>query len=330
MARSRVKRFLGIDGGGSKTAFLLIDESGKVLASHTEGPAYYLEIGLDPMRQMLTRGIAVTTAEAGLSSAAIDFAFVGLPAYGEDSAVLAALDAAASPTLNRANFRCGNDAVCGWAGGLACEDGINVIAGTGSMAYGEFEGRAARAGGWGELFGDEGSAYWIVREGLTLFSRMSDTRAARGSLYDLMRAHFKLRDDLDLCAAIYGRQSLARSQLAALSAMIAQAAASGDEQARALFDRAADELLQVIDAVSRQLAVPKEVAITVSYSGGLFRQSELLLSPLKLRLAAASRSYRLALPKLPPVGGAALYAARLNRSPLSAQAVEALANQLRP
>ena len=73
--------------------------------------------------------------------------------------------------------------VCSWAGSLACADGISVIAGTGSMAYGEYAGRQARCGGWGELIGDEGSAYWIAREGMNLFSRMSDGRAARGPLH---------------------------------------------------------------------------------------------------------------------------------------------------
>ncbi len=56
----RLRTYLGVDGGGSKTAFLLIDESGRVLASHTEGPAYYLQIGLDEMRAMLARGIVAT------------------------------------------------------------------------------------------------------------------------------------------------------------------------------------------------------------------------------------------------------------------------------
>ena len=85
--------------------------------------------------------------------------------------------------LDASRYRCGNDMICSWAGSLACADGISVIAGTGSMAYGEYAGRAARAGGWGELIGDEGSAYWIAREGMNLFSRMSDGRAPRGPLY---------------------------------------------------------------------------------------------------------------------------------------------------
>jgi hypothetical protein len=61
-----MKCYLGIDGGGSKTAFLLIDEAGNVLSSHTEGPAYYLEVGFEPMKEMLARGIAATLKPVGI------------------------------------------------------------------------------------------------------------------------------------------------------------------------------------------------------------------------------------------------------------------------
>ena len=120
--------------------------------------------------------------------------------------------------LDVARYRCGNDMVCSWAGSLACADGISVIAGTGSMAYGEYAGRTARAGGWGELIGDEGSAYWIAREGMNLFSRMSDGRAPRGPLYELVRARFGIAVDLDLCARVYGEGVSARSAFAAVCA----------------------------------------------------------------------------------------------------------------
>jgi N-acetylglucosamine kinase-like BadF-type ATPase len=324
-----VKTFLGIDGGGTKTAFLLIDESGRVLASHTEGPAYYLEIGWEQMRAMLARGIRATLESAALSPTNLEFAFLGLPAYGEDSTLVAALDSAASPQLNPGRYRCGNDALCGWAGALACQDGINVIAGTGSMAYGEFDGRAARAGGWGELFSDEGSAYWIAREGLRLFSRMSDGRTQRGVLYDSVRRHFALRADLDLCAAIYGESRIQRSNLAALSTLVAEAARAGDEQATALFALAADELAKMIDAVHDQLRIPEGTTVMVSYSGGMFQQRELLLTPLQSKLANARGSYRVVAPRLSPVAGAALYAAKLSGAPLDEGAISELQRQVR-
>jgi hypothetical protein len=115
---------------------------------------------------------------------------------------------------------------------IAGQDGINLTAGTGSIAYGEFKGRTARAGGWGELFSDAGSAYWIAREGLNLFSRMSDGRTPRGLLYDAVRRHFELQSDLDLCAAIYEKGQMRRSHLAALSMLIADASDAGDAQHR--------------------------------------------------------------------------------------------------
>ncbi len=293
-----MRTYLGVDGGGSKTAFLLIDEAGRVLASHTEGPAYYLQIGLDGMRAMLTRGIVVTLRMGGISTADLDFAFLGLPAYGEDSQLLPALDSCASPPLSPEQYRCGNDAVCGWAGALACHDGINVIAGTGSIAYGEFEGRTARAGGWGELFSDEGSAHWVAREGLSLFSRMSDGRAPHGPLYDLFKRHFQLATDLDLCAAVYGQGE--RSDVAGLAKLVADAATAGDAAAAAVFSAAAGELAQIVDAVYRGLEIPAGVTVTVSYSGGLFQQRKLLLTPLQERLTQSGRaSYRFAEPRLP-------------------------------
>ena len=135
----------GVDGGGSKTRFLLIDEAGKVLAAESEGSAYHLEIGLDALREMLTRGIGRTLRQGGVGVTDLTSAFLGLPAYGEDGALQATLDAAPAAALPSGRYRCGNDMVCGWAGALAGEEGINIAVGTGSIAYGEYAGRSARA-----------------------------------------------------------------------------------------------------------------------------------------------------------------------------------------
>jgi N-acetylglucosamine kinase-like BadF-type ATPase len=327
-----VKTYLGVDGGGSKTRFLLIDADGNVLASHTEGPAYHIEIGFPALEAMLAQGIEQTLQRARLAVADISFAFLGLPAYGEDRSVLAALDAAPAAALPRERYRCDNDMVCGWAGALAGADGINVVAGTGSIAYGEYAGRCARAGGWGELFGDEGSAHWLAREGLRLFSRMSDGRAPRGPLYARVRSHLSLENDLDVCAAIYGKSLAQRSRLAQLSQLVAEAADSGDEAARALFAQGATELAELVDAVRTQLAVPAEAELAVSYSGGLFQLHELVRTPLEAALGRRSRRgrrYRVLAARLPPDAGAALLAAKLSGAPLDERSLAALEAQIR-
>jgi N-acetylglucosamine kinase-like BadF-type ATPase len=323
-----VKRYLGVDGGGSKTRFLLIDEAGQVLGAHTDGPAYHPEIGLESLEKMVARGIERTLQQGSIAPSSVTFAFLGLPAYGEDRALQPRLDAVPAAALPRGRYRCGNDMVCGWAGALAGADGINIVAGTGSIAYGEYEGRSARAGGWGELFSDEGSAYWLAREGLRLFSRMSDGRSPRGALHGILRRHFGLEDDLDLCAALYGKSTSQRSQLAQLSRLVAEAASAGDTAARALFTQAATELADIVDAVRDRLQVPADLDLPLSCSGGLFQLGELLLAPFEAAVNGGARRYRLASARLPPDAGAALYAAKLAGTPLAAESIATLEAQL--
>jgi N-acetylglucosamine kinase-like BadF-type ATPase len=319
-----VSVFLGVDGGGTKTEFLLVDESGRMLARHQEGSAYHLEIGLDSLRAMLARGMDLTLRQASLTPSQLTFAFFGLPAYGEDRELLRQLDTVASPTLAAERYRCGNDMVCAWAGALACKDGINVVAGTGSIAYGEYSGRNARSGGWGELFSDEGSAYWIAREGLNLFARMSDGRSSQGPLYEILRAYFKLSSDLDLCAAVYGKGASARSQIAQLAPQVAEAARQGDPRARSLFVAGARELAALVDAVRIRLGCPADLLLPLSYTGGMFKLTDLVLEPFLATLRAGGYPYQCVAPTLPPGAGAALYAAKTFGSPLTESAIRAL------
>jgi len=153
---------------------------------------------------------------------------------------------------------------------------------------------------------------------------MSDGRATRGAWYDVVQRHFGLQSDLDLCAAIYGDGRTGRSHIATLAPLVAQAATAGDAQAIALFARAAGELARVVDAVHDQLDIPAHASVTVSCSGGMFNERELLLDPFVANLAKNARTYRVAPPRLPPPAGAALYAAKLSGAPLGAQAIHGL------
>jgi N-acetylglucosamine kinase-like BadF-type ATPase len=315
--------FLGVDGGGTKTRFVLVDDRGILVASR-EGPSsYHIEIGMEELRDVLANGVRALFRQAGIEGSTIAYAFFGLPAYGEDSTAQGALDAMPQPLLGHGRYRCGNDMVCGWAGSLAGEDGINIVAGTGSIAYGERKGRAARAGGWGEIFSDEGSAYWIAVQGLNLFTRMSDGRLPRGPLYTAVRAAFDLDADLDLCAKLPNAR--ARERIAALSQLVARAARESDGSAIAIFESAARELVCIVEAVRHTLEFPASESIPLSYSGGVFNAGDLILDPFRRGIGALSANYDLRAPRLTPGLGAALYAARLAGKPLSPAAIEQLA-----
>lgn len=308
---SSARYYLGVDGGGTKTRFALIDSAGRVRGQAQLGTTYHPEVGLDGVLDVLERGIAQVLGEAGIDAAALGHAFFGIPAHGEDSVVMPVIEAMPAQILGHDRYTCDNDMVCGWAGSLGCADGINIVAGTGSIGYGQRQGKGARAGGWGETFSDEGSAYWIAVQGLNAYSRMSDGRLPKGPLHALINQALDVSVDLDVCARIYGENARSRGEVAQLSVVVARAAEAGDEAARQIFVRAGQELAQIAEAIRRTLGFGADDIVPLSYSGGAFASGELLLAPFHQALKAAHPRFELRSPRFEPHYGAALYAAKL-------------------
>ncbi len=303
--------YLGVDGGGTKTRFAVIDASGRLLAQAQLGTTYHPQVGLEGVRAVLADGIRQVLTDAGLDLDDVGYAFFGLPAHGEDGQATPKLDAIPAAILGHDRYRCDNDMVCGWAGSLACADGINIVAGTGSIGYGQRRGQAARAGGWGEAFSDEGSAHWIAVQGLNLYSRMSDGRLPKGPLHALFNQTLALESDLDICARIYGEQAYTRGELAQLSVLVCRAAEAGDAAAAAIFDQAGQELAAIVDALRRALGFADNETVPVSFSGGAFSAGQRLLHPFRAALLRACPNYDIRVPRFEPHYGAALYAALL-------------------
>ncbi|MFI9081932.1 N-acetylglucosamine kinase [Streptomyces sioyaensis] len=319
--------FLGVDGGGTKTAFCLIDNAGTIRARALSEGAYYFADnatgGVDHVVRVLVQGVEAVTEAAGITPADIDHAFLGLPGYGEVPGDVAALDAAPGRVLGHRRYTSDNDMICGWAGSLGAVDGINVISGTGSMAYGERRGRGVRTGGWSELFSDEGSAYWIAAQALNLFSRMSDGRLPEGPLADLLRRHLALTSDLEVIDIVLNRWQGHRSEIAALTPLVVEAAEAGDTAAAALLTEAGGELALLVDSARRRLGFSRDENILVSYSGGVFHSAR-VLDAFGAALRSSAPGYELRRPLFEPVVGAALYAAKLAGTPLGTEALAAL------
>jgi N-acetylglucosamine kinase-like BadF-type ATPase len=311
--------YLGVDGGGTKTALCLVDEGGHV-AAQTQAPScYYFTEGIDLVGRVLHEGIDEVCAQASVTPAEIRYAFFGLPTYGEVSGDVSTLDAIPRDILGHGRYACDNDTVCGWAGSLGGVDGINVVSGTGSITYGERRGRGARVGGWGALFGDEGSAYWISIKGLNAFTRMSDGRLPVGPLHEALRTHLELAADLDVVDVVLNRWQGGRSEIAALSRIVADAAETGDECAAQILSEAADELARLVDTTRRILDFGPE-KVPVSYSGGVFSVRS-IVDGFGAALEDLHDGYELRKPLYSPVIGAAIYAARLAGEPLDTEAL---------
>jgi N-acetylglucosamine kinase-like BadF-type ATPase len=320
---SKEALFLGVDGGGTKTALCLIDESGRRLSELQAPSIYYFGRGIDLVEDVLSTAVATACSQAGVTTLDIEHAFVGFPGYGEASQDTVLLDEIPLRVLGHDRYTCGNDMVCAWAGSLAAQDGINVVSGTGSMTYGECDGHGARAGGWGELFGDEGSGYWIGVRGLASFSHMSDGRLKPGPLLSAMRTQMNLARDYDAVGVVINEWQGSRSKIAALSRVVTEAAAQGDTSARAILAEAGRELASLVEATRRRLPFSAADVIPVSYSGGVFN-IETVLSAFTRETLALDSAYDVRRPLLDPVTGAALYAAKRAGRPLGTSAVRRL------
>ncbi|WP_425956082.1 N-acetylglucosamine kinase [Xylanimonas sp. McL0601] len=317
--------FLGVDGGGTKTALCLVTRDGRVAASVQAPSCYYLgsSEGITLVERVLRDGITELCARAGITVDEITYGFVALPSYGEVESDVAALDTAPGSVLGHDRYACGNDMVAGWAGSLGAADGVNVVSGTGSMSYGERAGSGVRVGGWGNLLGDEGSAHWIGLRGLQAFTQMSDGRLPRGALAEAMMTHIPLADDLDVIAVTMLRWQGDRRKIASLSRVVSDAAEQGDEQAQAILAEASVELVRLVETARRRLGFDDAEVVQVSHSGGVFSSPRVKAEFTRL-LMAEHPSYVFRTPLFTPVVGAALYAARIAGSPLSDAALARL------
>lgn len=300
-----MKYYLSVDGGGTKTAFLLTDRNGAFKAKYITSGCTYSVMGKEKIFNLLKEGIKELLHKAEINQEQVMYAVWGIPCYGEYEIFDYYIKEKISLLLSCPNYFC-NDVEIGMAGSLCLNPGIHIVAGTGAIVMGkDFTGRTARANGWHEEFSDEGSAGWLGRETLSLFMKQADFRETKGPLYELVRQKFELQKDIDIVSYYQKHIRNAREKLAAIQMILLQAAKEGDESAVLLYQRAAKELADTVIGVCRQLDFSDE-KIMVSYSGGVFKSGEFLITPLKKYLQ--NQNQTLLEPKFSPLSGGILLA----------------------
>lgn len=297
---------LGIDGGGTKTAFLLCDTQGNVKKQCITSALHYQQIGFDGVAKLLKEYIGKICSDEQGRKCYLHAACIGVPGYGESLEATNTLKQIVTDCVPCA-CEIVNDVKLAWAGSLACKPGICVLAGTGSMAFAvDTEGRDYRSGGWGQYFGDEGSAFWIGLQACNIFSKMSDRRCERSNLYELIKKHYSLNRDFDLIDRVL-QATDSRCEIAQLAKIVIEAAQQGDTYAENCMHAASKELALLVKGVLTQLHTNDDKALALSYSGGLFNAGTYMVN--LLTLALAPYPVVVEKPILSSVQGACLYAA---------------------
>lgn len=287
---------LGVDGGGTKTLAALLDRSGRVLRTARAG-------GTNPIDNPKWRS-ELEAALRPLTAAGATAVVAALPAHGEVEAISAAQREAIATAFPGRPVSVLNDVDAAQIGAFAGEPGILILSGTGSMAWArDAEGRSHRVGGWGDVLGDEGSAFWIGQRVLWRVTQSLDGRAPASGLTEavFMELELDLAHPSDGIEGWVSGLDHPRSAIAALAPLALRLAGTGDGGAREIADAAAAELARHVTAIEQRAGVDAPW----SYAGGTF-SSPYLLAKVAERIGRAPVA-----PRLPPIGGALLAAARL-------------------
>jgi len=180
--------------------------------------------------------------------------------------------------------------------------GILLISGTGSVAFGRSPaGTTARCGGWGPVFGDEGSGAWIGRRALSVVAAASDGREPETALTGAILTAAQVNEVSDL---IGWAATSTPGTLASLAPVVLSVADSGDLRANAIVSLAVEELSLHIRSLARQLFVDERAALNVALTGGMLSRGSMLRKRLEHRLKTVVPGASLLATEVVPARGA--------------------------
>ena len=263
---------LAIDGGGSRTRCLVIDHAGVIAGEATSGPSNHLLVDRDIVARSLAEAIETSLQAAGVTRedvvclsagmAGVDYDGVGAAEMNELLCVLGFKN----PVIN-------GDMVIAHAGALGARAGVVALSGTGSCVLGiGVHGDRVKVGGWGPIYGDEGSAYRIGEMSLRAAARAYDGRGPATALVQSLTHALGTSNFNETVARVYV-EAMEPREIAALSRVAYETAESGDQVAREIFLRAGVELAESVTAAIRQLDLDEPL---VSYQGSVLASCDLL------------------------------------------------------
>lgn len=284
---------LGIDGGGTKTEFLVTDSSGREIRRLILGPSNPVSTGIETTFSVLEEGIIKICEDYDASQI---YAFAGIAGAksGDNHKHI-------NEFLSRFGFAlydCGSDIDLLLETALKGENGTAVIMGTGIVAYARSGEKLFRTGGRGYMIDKGGSGFNFGSDALNSAFEFTDGRGGSKTILDIIESELgeKLEDSV---AKIYNGGP---SYVASFAPAVFEAYNLGDATAKEIIERNAYEAAKIINGAK------KNTSDKVVVCGGLRRQKEILF-PLLLKYIEGEVS--LTFIDEPMVNGAILLAKRL-------------------
>ena len=265
---------LAIDGGGSRTRSLLIDRQGHLITQAESGPSNHLLVAGDVVKRSLSKSIDQVFKTSHLNHGDVACVSAGLAGVDFDGAGAFEMETLFHD-LGFPSTVVNGDMVIGHAGALRLKPGVVALAGTGSVVLGiGTQGERVKVGGWGPVYGDEGSAYRIGQMSLRAAAKMVDGRGPKTALTEALLGALGLKEFKETISRVYVEEMQPR-EIAALTPVAYQVAEVGDEVARNIFLCAGKELAESVEAAIRLLKLDQS-DVLVSYQGAVLESCSLL------------------------------------------------------
>ena len=295
---------IGVDGGGTTTRAVLIDNQMRVVGRGEAGSSNHYSVGAERAAQNIATAVDGALQAASIASNDVESWGVGL-AGACTEAEQALLHSSLAPLVGDKSLVVDEDAAAAQAGAFAGAAGAVCIAGTGANCFGINErGERARADGLGPLLGDRGSGYWIGEQALRAVGRANDGSGPATLLVNGVLQHLGVASVDELVQLVY-RPDFERDRIAALVPVVLQCAGDRDDVAHSLLRAAGRELAATARAVLQKLHITR-----VATYGGVLSNDTPVRTSFEEALRQSIPNVQVQAPQYDAAVGAALLVSR--------------------
>nr|WP_246583108.1 BadF/BadG/BcrA/BcrD ATPase family protein [Clostridium simiarum] len=253
-----VEYVIGVDGGGTKTEAIAYNLQGEEIGRGYSG---FGNIVVDREEGLKNIEIAILKCMKNLDETKCVHIYAGLAGAetGNNKGVIKSYLSERFPV----SITVVSDADLAINALLKGEDGILTISGTGSISYGKYKGKMVRAGGWGNILGDEGSGYHIAIEALRKMVKDKDTGLEISNLSKALLNELNMDSIKDAVKFVYGSN---KGEIAALVPVIVDEAMKGESSAIEILEQAGKDLAEITFKVYKLLEIEGEAKLAVKGS----------------------------------------------------------------
>lgn len=303
MMTQNKKFYVGVDSGGTKFEIIITDFLKRIIYSAKYPSCHYSVHGAEKTAETLSGYVFDSVKKAKLNiqdCSGICFGIAGArEEFDRDK-----LKRLFLKKLRIKNISVVTDAKNAITGAFNGNDGIILIAGTGSVLYGKHKGQLHRIGGWGRILGDQGSGFIIGREGLRELVKEYDERAiGRGeSIFaKLVKKRFGITKE-----TIVDKVFAHHFEIQRVVESVIDAAEKKDKMCLKIINEAAEDLLNHVKLYIKTAKIKN--GIEIAFIGSLIENKNILSEKLKKGIRKNFKNVRIIKKKNEPTMGAIMIA----------------------